>query len=276
MTDIDGTVVAIQGRDVANVNPDDGYVLMWNAGNSQWEPRPIPVIYGGLRTDYFTSDDTWTCPDGVYNVLVIGCGGGGGGSGGNNGSFTFAGGGALQQTDYISVIPGLIYDIIVGAGGTGGISGGDGDPGLQTIISYSSSILFSARGGGCGGNDNKGSNCADLFAHVDGLTSLSFLAGTGGGTVSQMPNYGNPSYLGNYWGGINGTSSTSSYIGGPGGGAGPKGTGGNGGNGNNAGNGTNGQSAAVNTGAGGGAGGTGSGSSGSGGNGGSGYLRLVY
>lgn len=38
MSDIDGLVVAIQGRDVATTAPADGDVLTWDAGGSEWKP----------------------------------------------------------------------------------------------------------------------------------------------------------------------------------------------------------------------------------------------
>ena len=38
--------------------------------------RPINVPTTGLTTVYFTSSGTWTCPDGVTNILVIAAGGG--------------------------------------------------------------------------------------------------------------------------------------------------------------------------------------------------------
>jgi len=275
MTDIDGTVVAIQGHDVANTNPDDGYVLTYDAGDAEWQPKPVQAT--GLRTACFTVDDTWTCPDGVYNVLAIGCGGGGGGA-----AYGPAGGGALQQTGYISVTPGLTYDIEIGAGGTGGIGGvnggsyptNQGNDGLPTKFSYSSSILFLTRGGGGANSTSQGGNCANMkYAG----TSLQFEPAAGGiGSGYDPYRYGNVNYINDYSGGIPGTGYTGS---GNGGGAGPYGNGANGGNGHVSGNGENGYSAAANSGAGGGSGSAGDGSqynSGDGGNGGSGAIRLIW
>jgi hypothetical protein len=42
MSDVNGTVVAIQGRDVDSAAPNDGDTFRWNASTSKWEPVAPP------------------------------------------------------------------------------------------------------------------------------------------------------------------------------------------------------------------------------------------
>lgn len=128
-TDINGTVVAIQGNAISSSAPTDGYTLTWDASDGYWVARPTP----GLRKVYFTANDTWTPPAGVTNILVIASGGGGGGgpqgagSNGGNGSTTTATNGSSAGNN-------------TGAGGGGGGcgatpgNGGNGGSGYLYII----------------------------------------------------------------------------------------------------------------------------------------------
>lgn len=285
MSDMDGYVTGLQGRAVSNTAPSDGYVLTWSDGYSEWQPKPV-ASSGGLRKDYFTSDGYWTCPEGVTNIIVIACGGGGGGMGGKLEEAGPGGGGALQQTGYVSVTPGLNYDIIIGSGGTGygGFAPSSpvtiGNVGGTSSFKYSGASLFSTIGGGrssktqYGGGSNFGEG-----GPVDPYPmAMPGCGGFGRYNAPGQKGFKNCINVDLYDGGTGG-SGTVSVGGGGGGGAGPQGNGGNGGNGSLSGVGGNASNAPTNSGAGGGGGGgvaDGISTGGAGGNGGSGYLYIIY
>lgn len=302
----ESTVVAIQGFAVSDETPTDGYVLTYDDGYAEWQPKPIPTGMTGLRKDYFTSSGTWVCPPGVTSILVIGAGGGGSGSGGggyfSNAIGGLAGGGggaALQQTSYLQVTPNTTYNINIGSGGSG-VSGGSvgnfgnpGNDGGSTTITVSSTVYFSALGGGGAGATASDSTIrlsgtpfagnqanGGWYFNEDISLKLALLAGSGGSTnTSATSRDGMKNYVGGYSGGTAGANSTGkSCGGGAGGGAGPQGNGGNGGNGSTGSAGSNGTSAGANTAAGGGGGGSGNnnGAGGNSGAGGSGYLYIIY
>ena len=269
------TVTAIQTKPVSATNPSNGEVLTWSEVDGYWVGRPTQK---GLTTVYFTESGTWTCPEGITSVIVIGCGGGGGGNHGGFSDRGGAGGGALQQTSYMAVIPDTVYTITIGVGGLGGqpypifTSGINGSP---TTITESSNTLFYAIGAAGGVKGKSGTNFAGDLDDTNG----EFPRGAGTGGVRSdyaSAGVGNKNFVGGYSGGMAGI--TYSQPGGAGGGAGPQGSGGNGGDGENdsviA---TNGDDAGDNTGAGGGCGGWGGANpGGSGGAGGSGYLYLTF
>ncbi len=280
-SDINGTVVAIQGNAVSSIAPTDGYVLVWDGADGYWIPQP-PT---GLRKAYFTSNGTWTAPAGITNILLVGCGGGGSG-----GSYTYpgggtaygngAGGGALQSTIYATVVPGTTYTITVGAGGAG-TTNNSGNDGSNTTFGSLATFV----GGGSGGvwqSINPGISVKDAswlpqsFANNVAPYPQPAMGGCGLGTVSNNnAGIGQLNSINAYAGGSAGTTS-GNYGGGGGGGAGPQGAGGSGGNGNNAGVGGNGTAAAANTGAGGGGGGGGTTGNPTSGAGGSGYLYVIW
>lgn len=267
------TVVGIQGVPVSTDTPEDGYVITYVAANNEYEPKPLPAPTG-LRKDYFTSSGTWTCPEGVTNILVIAAGGGGGASGGPGYSGGGqkgggGGGGSLQQTGYVTVTPNTTYTITIGAGGTGGAAGSTGNQGSPGSNGGSTSFdtLFSVLGAGKGSSTTGGSNFADGF-----VNNFFLLPGSAGG-VNDNPFNGQPNYINIYSGGT-GVVNISG-----GGGAGPQGAGGN----SSSSASSSGASGGNNTGAGGGGGapnntgvGLNGGSGSNGGNGGSGYLYIIY
>ncbi len=90
------------------------------------------LMYGagpGMRAVDFTTSTTWTCPPGVFEVLLIGYGGGGGGGQGGvpyvtsgwtdvpRGCGGGGGGGSQLRVLRVSVVPGRTYTITIGAGG---------------------------------------------------------------------------------------------------------------------------------------------------------------
>jgi hypothetical protein len=271
MTDINGTVVGIQGFAINNTAPDDGYVLTWSAADGYWVPRPS----SRLNKIYFTTNDTWTCPAGVYSVLIIAAGGGGGGAGGNaNGAG--GGGASLQNTVPVTVVPGTTYSITIGNGGTGSAGASSGNDGADTIFGDSLAVFTGASGAGEALTQNPGVSVRET--EYPGVSAQSHLSqpgtgGFGGLYGSYLADDGVRNLIGGFAGGAAGTQATN-HGGGGGGAAGPQGAGGNGGNGST-GAGSAGTSASANTGAGGGGGGGGTGAT-AGGDGGSGYLYIVW
>lgn len=75
---------------------------------------------------------TWTCPAGVFYVLVSGRGGSGGG--GRGSPYGRGGGGCTSEVRIIDVVPGMTYNITVGAGGAGRTTDGDPTAGGDTIF----------------------------------------------------------------------------------------------------------------------------------------------
>jgi hypothetical protein len=275
MTDINGTVVGIQGNPVDPESPTDGYVLTWDGDDGYWVPRPVPQPSTGLRKEYFTSNDTWVCPDGVTNILVIGAGGGGGGAGGNADG-AGGGGASIQSTVYVSVVPGNSYSITIGAGGNGSAGASSGSDGSDTIFGSNLAVFTGASGAGEALTQNPGVSVRETeYPSIPAYEHLSQpgSGGFGGLFGSYLADDGVRNLIGGFAGGVAG-SQVSGHGGGGGGAAGPQGSGGAGGNGST-GTGAAGSSAAANTGAGGGGGGGGTGTS-AGGDGGSGYMYIIY
>ena len=239
--------VAIQNLGIMQ----NGYVLTWNATDGYYVAAPVN---NSLNHNYFSNNGTWTCPDNVTNILVIGAGGGQGGGGGSPTGSGQGGAGSLQATAHVPVVPGTTYNIIIGAGGFGNIGSNSAvsapTNGSPTMIQNGSSTIFSVMGAAI-------------------MTGLSFI-GSLGGTINGLNGAnGTVNFIYAFTGGIGGTGSSlnGNAYGGGGGGAGPQGNGGNGGAGNSTGNGSNGSDAIANSSAGGG---------GNGGNGGPGYLYIIY
>lgn len=296
-SDINGTVVAIQGNPVeaetlgAN---QDGYVLTWSNADTQIQAQPSV----GLQSQIFTSNGTWTCPANVYNIWLTGWGGGGGGGGGiGNGNYSggSGGGGALRVSNICQVVPGTEYSIVIGAGGSGGTAGKTGvgqSGGSIGGTTYIEDIFYAAgasNGFGAaytgtgymlGGSSVQGTGSPITQFVSDPNQGQPYFQG-GGGFGSQQDEY---SGAGNWNEGSPGGSAGSSEYGGGGGGGGagpgtyPNGNGGNGGASGNNTTGGNGSAGVVNSGAGGGGGGGTSSNNygGSGGNGGSGQLTIAW
>lgn len=122
-----------------------------------------------LDTHVFTTDDSYTVPEGATRVMVLAVGGGGGGGSGLGFSlitqfyFAGAGGGAGEFVQkYIEVQPGSTISVSIGAGGAGrdlktsSEFAEDGGRGGDTIVTYMDHTLVTAHGG-YGGGARRGS-----------------------------------------------------------------------------------------------------------------------
>lgn len=206
------------------------------------------------------SSGSWTCPAGVTQVIVMGCGGGAGGNGGAKAvqyAYAIGGAGAVMDTAILDVIPGTAYTVTVGAGGAGGAgrttSGGCNPGSAGTNSSFAGRTFLGAAGQG----DSAASNYLEsaflalpMSYRFDGFTDSIF------GAPLALPHSAGPH-------GLTGAQGTASgnYQGGTGGGSGygsltdsTISTGGAGGNASTSGNGSAG-SAGTSYGAGGGGGG---------------------
>jgi hypothetical protein len=131
--------------------------------------KALPVLHEQqVKT---TGSSTWTAPDRVTTAEIIVVGGGGGGGaggqsiGGSNFAYGGGGGGAIFQS-YVSVTPGVTYNISVGAGGAFGQSGGSSSFGSYTAQGgYTGHLTFSRPNGdnsyGAGAPAHTGGGNAD-------------------------------------------------------------------------------------------------------------------
>jgi hypothetical protein len=116
----------------------------------------------------FTSNGSWTCPQGVTRVMVECWGaGGGGGSRSSNGTAGGGGGGAYVRS-ILNVIPGNSYTIVVGSGGAANSNGGN--------TSFHTNLVM-AEGGKGGSLNNSAGGAGGLGANSIG--SFWFNGGTG-------------------------------------------------------------------------------------------------
>ena len=109
-----------------------------------------PPTFKGQQV--FTSDSTFTVPEGVHKVDVLVVGGGGAGSGGTSGG---GGAGGLVWKTGHGVTPGDNISVTVGAGGSGGATA---SPGTNGENSSFGSIV--AQGGGHGASGQSGGGTA--------------------------------------------------------------------------------------------------------------------
>lgn len=226
------------------------------------------LIDRGLKFDEFTANGNWTAPEGVTEVLLIGCGGGGGGggappSGGVSGGF--GGNGAPLGIRRLTVIPGNTYSVTIGAGGAGGGISTNGQTGTPSVFG---SVTFLGGRGGSSGFGASSPFIHDAGANGGGPSEQGGRSGSydGGASTSGTLSSATLTLCGH-------RISTQASIYGGGGGAGPFGNGANGASVF----GVPGQSAAANTGAGGGGGSSlNNAASETGGAGGSGRILVCY
>lgn len=264
---------------LGNLSTSDGnyatftYATTAAGGMSGWQ---LETNMGArLRVQQFTASGTFNVPQGVTQVLLIGCGQGGGGGGSIAGAASAGpgaasgggGGGAPLCTQVVAVTPGGTCALTIGSGSNGGSAGALGGNGASTTF-VGASVTATFMGGGGGGADLFGSASSSATLFVNGgppypysatqqavpagrVASVTCFAppqsgGYGSNSITtNLPGgyYGSPSPYG-FSGGVGGAIPASlgggfiSGGGGGGGGAGPFGAGGlggSGGAGNNAG-----------------------------------------
>ena len=202
----------------------------------------------GFTSQTFTSSGTWTCPAGVTQVILIGCGGGqAGGNCATSASVLAVGGkGTVPGMKTITVVPNTTYTITIGVGGsTAGAAG--------TSTTFGVLATF---------------NGASTELNFDSNVGTSFPSPASAPTHGTMGWRAAP--------GTNGANA-STWLGGTGGACGTTGAGGAGGAASSSGAGSAGTAAgATNYGAGGGAGGAGPSSGGAGGAGAGGFLNVIW
>lgn len=149
---------------------------IWDDATSTY----IPIEKGGFNTfQTFTSNGTFTVPDGIFKVMLEGWGGGGGGT--TDPAIAFSGGGGGFGRKIINVSPGQNIAVDVGPGGIGGVAtGGDGGP---TIFTRNAVVEMTC-GGGFGGVD------ATTRAGLGGTTSGAGFSVQGGSGTSCGGDFG--------------------------------------------------------------------------------------
>jgi hypothetical protein len=238
------------------------------------------LIDRGLKFDQFTANGTWTCPEGVTEVLLIGCGGGGGGGGCGGGGLGGGqgGGGAPLGVRRATVVPTTVYTVTIGAGGAGGVGAANGQDGFPTTFVNFPSLSVQFNGGYGGANysggeiKTKGPGAQGGGPSEQGGNSSGFAGGAGGSNSystaeTTIKIFGLEMFI-NFAGS---GDLNKSFVGGGGGGAGPFGNGAAAAISSNPG-----QSAAGASGAGGGGASSFGGIGGNGGSGGSGRLLVCY
>ena len=190
------------------------------------------------HTQFFTTNGTFTVPDGITTLFIEMMGGGGGGGGGgcvptSAGSFYCLGGsgGNCGETNIaiVTVTPKQSYAVSVGAGGAGGAAGylppsedpkrvlaaDDGDPGIDGGNSIF--INTSAKGGSGGAGGISKTSPLNYPESISGTVGTNSPFGQGG-SAAESANGGNAS--GYSAGGGGGASSNegrvSAYSGGRG------------------------------------------------------------
>gem|GEM_PF-3365088 len=157
-----GTTLAVLGLDSLTSRSDSTWgTFLFNG--TDWVLWRNNRLAKATPMEY-SSSNTWIAPEGVYRVLVLGCGGGGGGGGAYQPGTTQnqwaggggGGGGALLNFAMVQVFPGNGYDITVGSGGTGGAPGFSGADGGDTTFAQTGggtvlACFVGAQGGGKGG-----------------------------------------------------------------------------------------------------------------------------
>jgi hypothetical protein len=96
--------------------------------------------FQGIRRG-FSSSGNWTCPNGVFQVIVEVWGAGGGGA------FGQSGGKGGYNRNILNVIPGNVYEIIIGNGGIAQVINANGQPPASSGGTSSFDGILSAGGG---------------------------------------------------------------------------------------------------------------------------------
>lgn len=149
------------------------------------EPVAAEAVEVVASSVVFTASGSWTCPDGVTEIGIEGCGGGSGGQIFTGGSGNADGGwGAPYNYTRLRVTPGSTYTITIGAGG-----GSTGD-GSATTFSTSLGAIITFLGaspvGGVGYQNDSPFFVDGSNANYGGVNGL----GGGGGPYGVGANGG--------------------------------------------------------------------------------------
>ncbi|WP_288877345.1 glycine-rich domain-containing protein [uncultured Citrobacter sp.] len=143
-------------------------------------------IQRGCQT--FTSNGSFTVPDGITTLYISGSAGGGGGGGGYSSSNSGQGGGAGQaiMKQPFQVNPGDVIPITIGAGGSAGSVASAGGNGGNTIIGTLTTMV--GGGGGNPGSASEGGKSAGLPGGSGGVA--------GEDAIGSVPGSGGPCLMG--------------------------------------------------------------------------------
>lgn len=142
----------------------------------------------------FTSNSTFTVPQGVSSIVVEAWGGGGAGGGVNGRSnrsrYGAGGGGGAYAKKTLSVTPGETLNLIIGSGGSSGTNT-DGSNGGATFISEYQNLIFAEGGFGGLRYSGNGSTIGGLGGRTTeskGDVVIAGFSGTNGGENNSTNN----------------------------------------------------------------------------------------
>lgn len=224
-----------------------------NGGSYQFQHLTLASLADPQSWTTNSIEPTFTVPDNVNFLYVVGCGGGGGGGGGggsstSNGTGGAGGAGSTPQVVELNVAPALVLTPSLGGGAVGGLGGDNtgttgatgAGGGSSTLTGTGVDVVFPGSIGGTGGpgglggaNQTGGAAVGSYTASIGGALS-SGVSGKGGNTVGATGGLAGDSAertirLGtgaaagalNSRGGSGGGGGTGYSIGGAGGAAGP-------------------------------------------------------
>ena len=142
---------------------------------------PNVVTHKGGR-QMFTTNATFTVPNGVTKVYVTLCGGGGGGGVGGKYSGGGGGGGARVRILYpVTVVPYSNVDVIVGTGGVGGIGASHTVATDGGTSSFGQFVSVPGGGAGSAGGDILAGGASSGRETIFGIGGAAGAGGNGGG-----------------------------------------------------------------------------------------------
>ncbi|EAR8162922.1 hypothetical protein E2U39_20820 [Salmonella enterica] len=167
-------------------------------------------IQRGCQT--FTSNGSFTVPDGITTLYISGSAGGGGGGGGYSSSNSGQGGGAGQaiMKQPFQVNPGDVISITIGAGGSAGSVENAGGNGGNTIIG--SLITLSGGGGGSPGTGSGGGNIGGQPGGPGAIAGEDAIFGVPGSGGSCLVGIGGSRRVSAGVSGINGGGGAGGYV----------------------------------------------------------------
>lgn len=172
-------------------------------------------IQRGCQT--FTTNGSFTVPDGVTTIYVSGSAGGGGGGGGYSSSNSGQGGGAGQSImkQPYQVSPGDVIAITIGSTGSAGGVGAAGGQGGNTVIGALATL--NGGGGGNPGAASEGGKSAGLPGGNGGIAGEDAIGSVPGSGGSCLMGPGGSRRAAAGIAGINGGGGAGGYVNAPGG-----------------------------------------------------------